>query len=293
MDERSCWLYTLFFILTLVSTLVVVDAANSRRRIVVRREVAPQYDRSITTFSADGRLAQVEYGMEASLRGSTVAALQSPSDDPQQQGICLVLQSGSFGKVHRIDHHLWLVTSGLSGDARTLANALRNSCQNHRLNFGEPPTTKQVARIAGEAQHQLTRKGGARPLGCTALVVGVDPSSFDEEGMGTPRLYQTDPGGIVEECTFCAAGKGRATVGKIVASLADKVQLKDSNSGKYVAALAAAMTERVLEQLIEPKGTPTVDVWIFQPNPGRRGGIQVTCYCDLSKNTVSRIRDSL
>ena len=99
-------IYTLFFILTLVSTLVVVDAANSRRRIVVRREVAPQYDRSITTFSADGRLAQVEYGMEASLRGSTVAALQSPSDDPQQQGICLVLQSGSFGKVHRIDYQI-------------------------------------------------------------------------------------------------------------------------------------------------------------------------------------------
>jgi hypothetical protein len=71
----------------------VVESAHSRRRFVTRRDVEPRYDRSITTFSADGRLSQVEYGLEASLRGSTVTAILCPS------GICLFVKGSSLGKV--------------------------------------------------------------------------------------------------------------------------------------------------------------------------------------------------
>lgn len=281
--EHGRWLLSSFVVLVAIFG-VVVQGAHSRRRTFVRQEGQPRYDRSITTFSADGRLAQVEYGMEASLRGSAIAAMKM--NNGEAKGICLVIQNSSFGKVHRIDHHLWLVTAGLSGDARVLANALRNSCQNHRLNYGESPTTKQVARMAGQLQHELTRTGGARPLGCTAIVVGIDPS-FDDESMGEPKLYQTDPGGIVEECSFCAAGKGRANVGKVVGSLMMETSSSDKKSLNI---LAADMAKVVLGQLDDPKG-PSVDVWTIQPNPRRRGGMQATCYRNIAKDSVARIRD--
>jgi hypothetical protein len=72
--------------------------------LIVKRET--RYDCSITTFSADGRLVQVEYGMEASARGSTVAALEV-----SKLGICWVAKTSSFGKVHRINQNLAFVGS--------------------------------------------------------------------------------------------------------------------------------------------------------------------------------------
>jgi 20S proteasome alpha/beta subunit len=275
------------FCLTTTTTLFV-SAAHSRHRIVIRRGEAGEarYDRSITTFSSDGRLAQVEYGMEASARGSTVAALKlSPF------GICWVAEKSSFGKVHRIDHHLWLVTSGLSGDARALANALRSSCQNHRLNYGESPSTQQCAKFAGQLQHELTRTGGARPLGCTAIVIGMDPTSSDDEvAAAQPRLYQTDPGGIVEACQYCAAGKGRENVGKVLSSLVVDDDDDDDKKKASINTIAADMAELVLQQLDDPKNA-RLDVWTLQPNPKRRGGMQATCYRNIGKDSVSTIRE--
>ena len=186
-----------------------VQAAHSRRRLVRPAGGSNRYDREITTFAEDGRLLQVEYGVEASRRGSTMVALRTAD------GICWVVPQSSFGKVHRIDDHLWLLTAGLSGDARILADALRNTCQKHRLAYGEAPTTKQMAQVAGVAQHQLTYTAGARPLGCTAMVLGID-APFDDSGrqLGKPSLYQTDPGGVVQECaSYAEDGSKQAGVG--------------------------------------------------------------------------------
>ncbi|CAJ1954629.1 unnamed protein product [Cylindrotheca closterium] len=192
-----------------LSTNKTVQAAHSRRRLVRPAGGSNRYDREITTFSEDGRLLQVEYGLEASRRGSTIVALRT------NEGICWVVPQSSFGKVHRIDDHLWLLTAGLSGDARLLSDALRNTCQKHRLAYGEAPTTKQIAQVAGEAQHQLTYTAGARPLGCTAMVLGID-APFDDSGkrLGKPCIYQTDPGGVVQECaSFTDDGSKQAGVG--------------------------------------------------------------------------------
>lgn len=321
------------------TNVFVVHGAQSRRRIVVRRNNnSNDYDRSITTFSKDGRLAQVEYGMEASLRGSSVAVanLNDNNNNNNNNGICMVIQNSSFGKLHRLDHHLWLVTSGLSGDARFLASHLRKHCQNHRLAYGEAPTTKQIAKVAGEVQHELTRTAGARPLGCTAIVVGMDQhqthtssssttsSSSSNEGTTTiltPRIFQTDPGGIVEECLYCAAGNERTKVEKVLAPFAKQQKLQPNNNNKMenknknnkliknkkfftkskvtaerddaLTGQAAAMTEKVLRQFGSDtnnnNNNNSVDVWILRPNPKCRGGIQATCYRNIQKQTMGLI----
>ena len=56
--------------------------------------------------------------------------------------------------------------------------------------------------MAASLQHELTRTPGARPLGCTAILAGVD-------NLTGLKLFQTDSGGILEECFYCAAGKGQ------------------------------------------------------------------------------------
>lgn len=219
--------------------------------------------------------------MEASRRGSSIAASATNA------GICLVIQNSSFGKVHRIDNHIWLVTTGLSGDARILASHLRTTCQRHRMDYGEAPTIEQVARMAGQFQHYLTRAGGIRPLGCTALVLGVDPVGDDEKEVGVPKIFQTDPGGVVEPCTsHCAAGKGCDAVAKEIGSIITGRAFSSEEPGA-LSRMASKMAKCVLGKLDDPK---TVDVWTFEPRRSKRGGMQATCYLQIDKDSVSKIR---
>ena len=286
--------------LLLFSPINNVQAAHPRRRVTIRRERA-SYDREITTFTEDGRLAQVEYGLEASLRGSTVGAIQSklPSDDDNNSpSSCIVvcIENSSFGKMHRIDDHIWMLTAGLSGDARMLANQARRACQNHRLQYGEAPTTKQVARMTADFYHQLTRMGGCRPLGCTAMLIGVDDSS-------KARLFRTDPGGGFEECRFGAAGNSQDMLGRelmaFVGNLDDDTNEKDTEvASRSIASIAATMADKVL-RLLDKSGKSrkgksiqegsTLDVWTIQPMKRRRGGMLATCYSDVCRDNVNEI----
>jgi len=252
--------------------------AHSRRRIVISRE-RDVYDRVITDFSPDGRLLQVEYGMEATKRGSLIAVRWTTA------GICAVIHNSSFGKMHRIDHHIWLMTVGLSGDARVLANQLRKSCQQHRLNYGELPTTEEVAKMAGNFQHYLTRTGGIRPLGCSAVIMGIDPILDDnQEQLGIPKVFISDPGGIVEPCTsYSVIGRASDAVSKDLASSL----LLSSNEVTNLEQIGSIMAESILQKGEIPK---MVDIWTIQPKKQNRGGMQARCYRGIkTKDDISAV----
>lgn len=292
MIKSSRFLFAAFLLVPyLVSTLflpniVLVQAAHPRRRVTIRREGRASYDREITTFTEDGRLAQVEYGLEASSRGSTVAAIHVNGTNC----ILVCIENSSFGKMHRIDDHLWMLTAGLAGDARMLANQARRACQNHRLRYGEAPTTKQASRSTAEFYHQLTRMGGCRPLGCTAILMGIDSN-------GKAKLFRTDPGGGFEECKFAAAGNSRDTVAKELMTLVEQLEAKKENESKSksIAGMAKTMAEKVLSLLTgkSKKGKSeegsTLDVWTIQPMKYRRGEMLATCYSDVNKDNVKDI----
>ena len=218
-------------------TKLFVDAAHSARRRPVSSTGGNnlvKYDREITTFSPDGRLSQVEYALEAARRGSSVMGVKLSSQLPGGQNpnnnnrnhemviVCVESSSSSSsptsstspsdGKVHRIDDHVWMMTSGLSGDARFLATKARSWCQVYKQTYGEAPTPQQVATdCIATYHHDLTRRSGVRPLGCSALIVGVNSrgkeSNFgggrtDHNHIGgTVSMYQVEPGGGVSSPT--------------------------------------------------------------------------------------------
>uniref|UniRef100_A0A7R9ZT23 Proteasome alpha-type subunits domain-containing protein n=1 Tax=Craspedostauros australis TaxID=1486917 RepID=A0A7R9ZT23_9STRA len=328
----------------------VVSAAHSRRRVVVRMGAGgtPRYDRSISTFAEDGRLAQVEYGMEASSRGSPAIVAVDPDG-----AVCIVVPS-SFGKIHRIDHHLWMITAGLGGDGRALANAVRVKCQSARLSCGEVPTVEQAAKMAADLQHELTRTAGARPLGCTAILVGMDPCYEEDAGesvdtavhpsaassdelvdessssspsqaasssstaqaqsvkvadrMDKPRIFNTDPGGIVEECdVYCVAGNGRSEITKRVDQELDLQRQQRNKQQRRQMGIANGDTSKQIEwsyflaqiMLNELKANTmrngfrnsrskeSVDVWMLQPNKQSRGGLAATCHQGVTMDGLS------
>jgi 20S proteasome alpha/beta subunit len=276
-------------ILILVVIVHIVYAAHSRqRRMVVYRRYGDEdtphrYDRSVTTFDPTGRLLQVEYGTRAADRGETVVALIVRDSifvvmvhSPSGQGAATTQSSPN--KVHRIDEDVWMIGTGLAGDARHLASKLRSECQRNRIMYGEPMTVSQVAQTASRIQHDRTRIAGKRPLGVTALILGHDPNGVSNQKLS---LFRCSTGGSIENCWYCATGKEGDT---ILATLHDQYEtISTSNS-------LAAETEdetQIIRDLVamvqngfrlqHPKQQHAstndmesfnLDIWVFRPrNP--------------------------
>merc|ERR1712241_911397 len=99
-----------------------------------------EYDRSVNTFSPEGRLFQVEYAIEAIKLGSTAIGITTP------EGVVLAVEKritspliipSSIEKIVEIDSHLACVMSGLIADAKTLIDKARVEAQNHWFSYDE------------------------------------------------------------------------------------------------------------------------------------------------------------
>mmetsp|Transcript_24266 Transcript_24266/g.45878 ORF Transcript_24266/g.45878 Transcript_24266/m.45878 type:complete len:266 (-) Transcript_24266:187-984(-) len=165
-----------------------------------------QYDMDCITWSPAGRILQVEYAMEAVKQGTPVLGLRSKThvvlvSFKRAQSELATHQQ----KIFKIDNHMAIGISGLTADARVLADYMRNECLNHNYVYDAPMNVgRLVAQVADKSQ-QKTQNSSKRPYGVGLLVAGVD-----EKG---PHLYETCPSGNFFEYYAMAIG-GRSTSAK-------------------------------------------------------------------------------
>lgn len=97
-----------------------------------------EYDRSVNSFSPEGRIFQVEYAIEAIKLGSTAIGIQT------NEGVVLVVEKrmtskliepSSIEKCFEIDDHVGCAMSGLIADARTMIDRARVEAQHHWFTF--------------------------------------------------------------------------------------------------------------------------------------------------------------
>ena len=133
------------------------------------------YDQSITLFSKDGQLHQVEYARLAGLKGNCVICGVDSSNT--EILLCFKTDKHSYqlidrshvDKIMRIDDHIFLSFAGLAGDGRVLVNHARKFCIDHMSLYGMKPSIHQVATWIGELQHRNTLFGGMfQPFLCIA-----------------------------------------------------------------------------------------------------------------------------
>ncbi|MCS7126082.1 MAG: archaeal proteasome endopeptidase complex subunit alpha [Aigarchaeota archaeon] len=189
--------------------------------------IAGAYDRAITVFSPQGRLYQVEYALETVRSGSTAIALLCT------EGVVLTveermhtkLQNPNFSwKLFQIDEHIGTVSAGLNSDARVLVDNARVYAQVLRLSYDEEPTVEAVAKRIGDIMQLYTQHAGVRPFGAALLFGGVDKTG--------PRVFYTEPSGLVLEYAAWAIGRGADRVKEYLEnnyqsniSLEDAIQL--------------------------------------------------------------------
>lgn len=165
-----------------------------------------QYDMDCITWSPGGRILQVEYAMEAVKQGTPVLGLRSNT----HVVLCSFKRAQSElashqKKIFKIDDHMAIGISGLTADARVLAEYMRSECLNHQYIYDSPMNVGRLVTQIADKSQQKTQNASKRPYGVGLLVAGVDEAG--------PRLFETCPSGNQFEYMAMAIG-GRSTSAK-------------------------------------------------------------------------------
>ena len=194
------------------------------------------YDRTITMFSPDGRLLQVEYAKKTVRQGSTAIGMVC------SDGILLVTDKRivdklvvpeSVEKIFQIDDNIGATASGILSDARVLVERAQVRAQQHRVTYGTDIDTLTVVKDICDLKQICTQSGGLRPFGVSILVAGIDNE--------TPKLFETDPTGIYFQYKATVIGEGEVEIEEIMhKEYNDKMSINES------LALALSALKKVL-----------------------------------------------
>ena len=170
------------------------------------------YDRSITMFSPDGRLLQVEYAKKTVRQGSTAIGVVC------KDGVVLVsdkrivsklIVPESVEKVFQVDHHIGATAAGIISDARVLVERAQVKAQQHHVTYDADIDVLTIVKDMSDLCQYTTQSAGLRPFGVSLLVGGVDE---DDE----PKLFLTDPTGIFFRYRAAVIGEGEVEIEKVL-----------------------------------------------------------------------------
>lgn len=161
---------------------------------------------SLTTFSNDGSLDQVNYAITAANNGETTLGLKTKDGvilASEKNLSSILVDSTSFTKISNLSKYTGVSYSGLSSDYKVLLKKARKDFQEYKLKFIDDlmpvhSLSKEIANVMQE----YTQSGGVRPFGVCLLIAG-----YDRDGN---HLFQIDPSGAYYELKAGAIGKNRS-----------------------------------------------------------------------------------
>jgi proteasome alpha subunit len=162
------------------------------------------YDRSITMFSPDGRLLQVEYAKKTVKQGSTSIGIAC------KDGVVFVsdkrissplLVSEAVEKMFKIDDHIAATASGIISDARVLIDRAQLKAQQHSVTYDSKIDVLTIVKDMCDLKQICTQSAGLRPFGVSLLVGGVEED-------GTIKLFVTEPYGLYFQYKATVIGEG-------------------------------------------------------------------------------------
>ena len=150
------------------------------------------YDRSITMFSPDGRLLQVEYAKKTVKQGSTAIGVECKDGVvlvADKRGSSKLMVADAIEKTFKIDDHIIATAAGIISDARVLVDRSQLKAQQHFVTYNSKIDVLSVVKDICDLKQICTQSGGLRPFGVSLLVAGVEED-------GTMKLFLTEPYGL-------------------------------------------------------------------------------------------------
>lgn len=176
------------------------------------------YDLSVTSFSPDGRIFQVEYAAKAVENSGTAIAICCKDGvlfAVEKFMMSKMLVEGTAKRIFPVDKHAGAAIAGLVSDARQVVERARGECQNYKSSYKESIPSDLLAERLGLFVHAYTLYWSVRPFGCSVLLGTVD------EETKKPSLYSIEPTGLVFKYKGQAIGKGRQSAKTEIEKLLD------------------------------------------------------------------------
>ncbi|RKO98137.1 hypothetical protein CXG81DRAFT_16879 [Caulochytrium protostelioides] len=161
-----------------------------------------RYSFSLTTFSPQGKLVQIEHALAAVNQGITSVGIKATNGiviATEKKTPSPLVDISSFDKVSRVCDSIGVVYSGMGPDARLLVNEARKAAQKYRRVYAQDPPLPILVKDVAAVMQEYTQSGGVRPFGVSLLIAG-----YDHHG---PALYQVDPSGAFFPWKATAIGK--------------------------------------------------------------------------------------
>lgn len=160
-----------------------------------------RFDQSVLTWSAQGRLYQLEYAMLAVNHGKLVLGARSNNHVVLVGFKAAPFETLSYypEKCYKVSNHIGIGISGMIPDGRILYKYMKNECLNYNYTYGRlHPVERLVTKIAEKSQLRTQRGETKRPYGVGLLIAGYDATG--------PRLFRTCPSANYYEYTCAAIG---------------------------------------------------------------------------------------
>lgn len=161
------------------------------------------YDHTVTTFSPDGRVFQVEYAVKAVEKSGTLLGIRCTDGvvmAVEKPFISKMLVAGSNRRLYSVDQHTGMGTCGLAADARQLVNFARKEAKQYKGFAGQHIAGNVLADRVGGEVHNHTLYWYLRPFGAVVMI-----ANYDE--VTGPQLYMVEPAGQTYKYFACAVGK--------------------------------------------------------------------------------------
>ncbi|SCM20848.1 proteasome subunit alpha type-3, putative [Plasmodium chabaudi chabaudi] len=165
------------------------------------------YDLSVSTFSPDGRLYQVEYIYKAINNNNTSISLEC-KDGVISCSINTTLEKNkmikknSYNRIYYVNNNIIITYAGLDGDARNIIDRIKSEANNYFLNFHTNIPLHILANRISLYIHAYTLYWHLRPFASSIII-----SSYDKNEKG--EIYCIEPSGACYKYYGVVIGKNK------------------------------------------------------------------------------------
>mmetsp|Transcript_52542 Transcript_52542/g.162519 ORF Transcript_52542/g.162519 Transcript_52542/m.162519 type:complete len:255 (-) Transcript_52542:6-770(-) len=187
------------------------------------------YDLSVTTFSPDGRVFQVEYAQKAVENSGTTVAICCKDGvifAVEKFMLSKMLVPGTNKRIAPVHRHAGMSVAGFVADGRQIVARARSEATQYQSAYNEEIPPEILAERIGLFVHAYTLYWSIRPFGCAVLLGAVDKETKK------PSLFCVDPAGLVFKYSGTAMGKGKQAakteIEKLLANGSDQLTCQEA-----------------------------------------------------------------
>jgi len=188
---------------------------------------AAGYDRSLTVFSPEGKLFQIEYAFQAialqgqtsiGIRGKDCAVVVIDKKVPDK-----LIVPETVTRMFKLSKTVGCVATGMLADARAIVQRSRYEAAEFHFKYGFHAPVDMLSLRMADLNQVFTQRALMRPFGVALTMVGIDDETKE------PMLYKVDPSGYYAGFKAVAVGTKEIEANNF---LEKQLRKLDDTSGK-------------------------------------------------------------